>query len=64
MNSGNITINDINIKCLKISDLRSLFGIVNQESILFNDSILNNIKLNLNANEKEIVSASKNCQCT
>ena len=60
MNSGNITINDIDIKCLKISDLRSLFGIVNQESILFNDSILNNIKLgNLNANEKEIVSAAK-----
>ena len=60
LNSGNITINDIDIKCLKISDLRSLFGIVNQESILFNDSILNNIKLgNLNANEKEIVSAAK-----
>ena len=58
LNNGNITINDTDIKFLKISDLRSLFGIVNQESILFNDSILNNIKLgNLNANEKEIVSA-------
>ena len=60
MNNGNITINDIDIKCLKISDLRRLFGAVNQESILFNDSILNNIKLgNLNANEKEIVSVAK-----
>lgn len=42
---GEITIDSKNIKELKIADVRKLMGIVNQEPILFNDSILNNIKL-------------------
>jgi len=41
--SGKISIDDDDIKNLKISDLRGLFGMVNQETILFNDSIFNNI---------------------
>jgi subfamily B ATP-binding cassette protein MsbA len=40
---GEILIDGINIKDLKINDLRGLMGIVNQEPILFNDSIYNNI---------------------
>jgi ATP-binding cassette, subfamily B, bacterial MsbA len=40
---GEIFIDDIPIKDIKIKDLRALMGNVNQESILFNDSVYNNI---------------------
>ena len=40
--------------------MRGLFGIVNQESILFNDSILNNIRLGKsNATKNEIIESAK-----
>jgi ABC-type multidrug transport system fused ATPase/permease subunit len=42
-NSGNITIDGIDIKTLQFSSLRSLFGIVSQEAILFNDTVAGNI---------------------
>jgi len=40
---GRITIDGIDIKNLQLSSLRHLMGIVTQETILFNDSVLNNI---------------------
>jgi len=42
-NSGLITIDGIPITKIKISDLRALFGLVTQDSILFSDTIANNI---------------------
>ena len=57
---GQILIDDINIKDFKLSDLRGLMGIVSQESILFNDSVFNNITLgNENANMDEVIAAAK-----
>ena len=41
---GEIKIDGINLKDIKISDLRSLFGVVTQEPILFNLKIEDNIK--------------------
>jgi subfamily B ATP-binding cassette protein MsbA len=41
--SGNITIDGQDIRQLNLNSLRSLIGFVNQESILFNDTIFNNI---------------------
>jgi subfamily B ATP-binding cassette protein MsbA len=41
--AGSITIDGVNIRDLKVDDLRSLMGIVTQEAILFNDTIANNI---------------------
>ena len=41
--AGSITIDGHDVRTLKISDLRSLIGNVNQEAILFNDSFFNNI---------------------
>jgi ATP-binding cassette, subfamily B, bacterial MsbA len=41
--SGEIRVDGKNIKDVKVDSLRSLMGIVNQESILFNDTIFNNI---------------------
>jgi subfamily B ATP-binding cassette protein MsbA len=45
--SGEILIDGINVKKIKLASLRSLFGIVTQEIILFNDSIRNNIAYGL-----------------
>ncbi len=44
---GNLSIDGINIKDLVIDDLRHLIGIVTQESILFNDTVFNNIALGI-----------------
>ena len=60
VNDGEILIDEQNIKNLKKDALRDLFGIVSQESILFNDSIYNNIKLGkLTETKEEITKAAK-----
>ncbi len=51
---GEILIDEIPIKDLKIDHLRGLMGIVTQETILFNDSVFNNIAFGM-----EGVSAEK-----
>src|SRR6185295_12569016 len=43
--SGEILLDGINIKELKLDDLRRLMGVVSQEPILFNDTLYNNITL-------------------
>ena len=45
---GEILIDGTPIKQYKISDLRGLMGLVTQESILFNDTVFNNIAFGLN----------------
>ena len=58
--NGAILIDKINIKEIALADLRGLMGIVSQESILFNDTIFNNIRLGkLEATEQEVIAASK-----
>ena len=57
---GNITIDGTDIKDLKISSLRGLIGNVNQEAILFNDTIFNNIAFGVeNATMEQVVEAAK-----
>ena len=57
---GKILFDEKDIKTLKINDLRTMFGMVNQETILFNDTVYNNIVLGLeNIEEKEVVEAAK-----
>lgn len=55
---GEILIDGINIKDYKLTDLRSLMGNVNQESILFNDTIRNNIAFGVESATDEEVSAA------
>jgi len=43
ISKGGVYIDGINIRDLKLHDLRNLMGIVSQEAILFNDTIYNNI---------------------
>jgi len=57
---GGISLDGIDIREFRQEDLRRLIGIVSQESILFNDSIKNNISLgNQNATDAMIVDAAK-----
>lgn len=60
VSSGEVLIDGVNIKDYKLSDVRSLMGIVNQDPILFNDSIRNNIALGIdNATLEDVESAAK-----
>jgi ATP-binding cassette, subfamily B, bacterial MsbA len=57
---GSIAIDGVDIKDYKVDSLRSLLGVVTQESILFNDSIFNNIAFGKpNATEEEVINAAK-----
>lgn len=57
---GKITIDGTDIRDFKINDLRNLMGNVNQEPILFNDSIKNNIAYgNEDISDNEIIEAAK-----
>lgn len=57
---GEILLDNGNIQEFKMRDLRQLFGIVNQESILFNDTIFNNITFGVeHATEDEVINAAK-----
>ena len=57
---GEIAIDGINIKDMTLYDLRYQMGNVNQEAILFNDTIENNIKFGVtNATTDEVIAAAK-----
>jgi subfamily B ATP-binding cassette protein MsbA len=57
---GGIFIDNQNIKDIKLNSLRGILGIVSQESILFNDTIYNNIAFGKeNATESQIMEAAK-----
>ena len=59
--SGSILINSKDIKELDLTDVRNSVSIVTQETILFNESIFNNIKYgNLEATDEEISLVAKN----
>lgn len=57
---GEILIDGISIKDAKLSDVRALMGIVTQESILFNDTVFNNIAFGMeNVTEEQVIEAAK-----
>jgi ATP-binding cassette, subfamily B, bacterial MsbA len=57
--NGGILVDGINIKDLSMHSLRSMMGIVNQESILFNDTIFNNIAFGRNVTKAEVEDAAR-----
>lgn len=58
--SGSILLDGININDIKLSSLRSLMGIVTQETILFNDTVFNNIAYGMeNCTREEVVKAAE-----
>lgn len=58
-NSGEIALDGVNIRDLDVKQFRSLFGIVSQETLLFNDTIANNIKYGYEATDEEVIEAAK-----
>ncbi|TXE10044.1 ABC transporter ATP-binding protein [Seonamhaeicola algicola] len=60
VNEGSINIDGVNIKDMPKKSLRSLIGLVTQESILFNDTIKNNLLIGKKtATDTEIIDALK-----
>ncbi|MCL5129514.1 MULTISPECIES: ABC transporter ATP-binding protein [unclassified Algibacter] len=60
VNKGEILIDGINIINLKTSTLRAQLGIVTQDAILFNDTIVNNLKLGKQeATDEDVIEALK-----
>ncbi|MDU1276917.1 MAG: ABC transporter ATP-binding protein [Clostridium sp.] len=60
LNSGEILLDNHNINDFKRSDLRKVFGMVLQDTWLFNGSIMENIRYgNLNATDEEVIEAAK-----
>ena len=61
IDSGNIYIDNNNIKNMKISDLRKHIGILSQQNYIFSGTISDNIRYGkLNATKEEIEQAAKN----
>jgi subfamily B ATP-binding cassette protein MsbA len=59
-NSGKITLDGHDIRDLKINSLRSSMAVVNQEVMLFDDTVLENIRYGKeDASEEEIIKAAK-----
>ena len=57
---GQITIDGVDIKDISLRDLRSMMGNVNQDPILFNDTIFNNIAFGVeSATEEQVIAAAK-----
>ena len=57
---GSVTVDGIDIRDVKVADLRSLMGNVNQEAILFNDSFYNNITFGVeNATREQVEEAAR-----
>jgi len=60
VDKGEILIDKVNIKDYLLHDLRSLMGIVSQESILFNDSVFYNITMGQeDAKIEDVIAAAK-----
>lgn len=58
--SGRIAIDGKDIRELKMKDLRQLMGVVTQETVLFNDTVFNNIALSKpSATEAEVEEAAR-----
>lgn len=59
VSSGSIQIDGNDIRSYTLHDLRSIFGIVSQDAILFNDTIKNNILFGIEASDEQIEEAAR-----
>lgn len=57
--SGSVLVNGNDVREYNVKDLRSIMGNVNQEAILFNDTIFNNIAFGTEATENEVIAAAQ-----
>lgn len=60
IDKGSITIDGCDVRNLPVHELRGFMGNVNQEAILFNDTIFNNIAFGVkNATREQVIAAAK-----
>ncbi|MCX7683457.1 MAG: ABC transporter ATP-binding protein/permease [Anaerolineae bacterium] len=60
IDSGSIRIDGVDIRGIKISDLRRKLGIVLQDTFLFSDTVMENIRYGrLDATDEEVIAAAK-----
>lgn len=60
VDNGSITVDGVDVRDMRVHSLRSFMGNVNQEAILFNDTIFNNISFGVeNATMEQVVEAAK-----
>ena len=60
VNRGAITVDGVDVRDMRVHDLRSLMGNVNQEAILFNDTFYNNITFGVKeATMEQVVAAAR-----
>lgn len=59
ISEGEILLDGVETRQLKLGELRQLFGIVSQEPTLFNDTVANNIAFGLNATAEQIEAAAR-----
>ena len=57
--SGEIKIDNLNIKEINLNQLRSLMGVVTQDSILFNDTVINNIAFGVEIENSQVLESAK-----
>lgn len=64
VNGGEITIGEKNIKDIPLKQLNDLIGYVSQDNFLFNESIMENIRMGRpGASDEEVMKVSKLCAC-
>lgn len=60
INGGSIKVDGHDLRNLRVHDLRGMMGNVNQEAILFNDTVFNNIAFGVkNATMEQVITAAK-----
>ena len=60
VNQGEVLIDGVNVKDMQTASLRKLIGVVSQDSILFNDTVKNNLLIGKpDATDEELVIAAK-----
>jgi ATP-binding cassette subfamily B protein/subfamily B ATP-binding cassette protein MsbA len=58
-NQGSVRLDDIDLKDVRLSELRARVGLVTQQTFLFNDTVLANIRHGLpSANDEQVVQAA------
>jgi subfamily B ATP-binding cassette protein MsbA len=59
VNKGTVTLDGVDVKDCDLFSLRTLMGTVTQDSILFNDSVFNNIAFGIEATQEQVENAAK-----
>ena len=60
VNEGNVSIDGVDVRNMQTASLRRLIGVVSQDSILFNDTIKNNLLIGKpDATDDELIAAAK-----